>query len=88
MSNSFVENNTEIGSPFDEILGGVEPKNNSPTTEIRTDAEFKVDGSEMQEVRSETGGTEAVRRPLKRKPEIGGQGSQGRCRDFGRYLYI
>ena len=72
MSNPFAENNTEIGSPFNGILDDIEPKCNSLTTEIRTDTGSEVDGSEMQGIRSETEGTEAVRCPLKHKSEIGG----------------
>jgi hypothetical protein len=82
MSNPFAENNIEIDSSFNEILSGVELKNNSLTTKIRTEAEFKVYSSEIHEVRSETENIEAVHCPLKRKLEIEGQGSQGRCRNF------
>ncbi|KAH0545320.1 hypothetical protein FGG08_000619 [Glutinoglossum americanum] len=50
------ENNMEIGSPFTKILNSIRLKNNSLMTKIRTDAEFKGNGSEMQGIRSETGG--------------------------------
>ncbi|KAH0545492.1 hypothetical protein FGG08_000493 [Glutinoglossum americanum] len=71
-----MENNTEISSPFNEILDDIEPKNNGLMTEIRTDSGSKVDGSEIQEIISNTRGTEAIHCPLKRKLEIGRQGSQ------------
>ncbi|KAH0551280.1 hypothetical protein GP486_007441 [Trichoglossum hirsutum] len=64
MSNPFSENNTEIGSSFTEILDGIGLKNNSLTTGIKTNAGSKGSGSEMQGIRSETGGQESQDSPL------------------------